>query len=320
VFNITTIGNIRRISGTGKASFYFKVYKRTSAGVETLIATSDNTIPVIDGGVYTEFSATAIWNDGIFLDTDRVVMKYYANRISGGSNPTYQFQFGGVTPVRTLVPIPLTVVPLLPIDAVPTDGSTNAVSSNGVFDALVIKENTANKQNSLTLDGTGVKFPTVDAVNNIVVKNIVSNALKGSDITGTVSETILYSKLIPANTFKNGDFLTLFSRIIKTGNLATLTQRVKINTSNTLTGSILIATNLLGFANKLGVISRTFNLDGNLIHGYIAITSNSTDILNTNSAIESNIFDPTIDNYIFITGQLSSAVDVMNVFGTKITN
>ena len=110
VFNITTIGNIRRISGSGEASFYFKVYKRTLAGVETLIATSDNTIPVIDGGTYVEFSATAIWNDGIFLDTDRVVMKYYANRISGGSNPTYQFQFGGVTPVRTLVPIPLTVI------------------------------------------------------------------------------------------------------------------------------------------------------------------------------------------------------------------
>lgn len=110
VFNITTIGNIRRISGSGEASFYFKVYKRTSAGVETLIATSDNTIPVIDGGTYVEFSATAIWDDGIFLDTDRVVMKYYANRISGGSNPDYEFQFGGVTPVRTLVPIPLTVI------------------------------------------------------------------------------------------------------------------------------------------------------------------------------------------------------------------
>jgi len=31
-------------------------------------------------------------------------------------------------------------------------------------------ENTANKQNSLTTDGTGVKFATVDAVNTLVVK------------------------------------------------------------------------------------------------------------------------------------------------------
>ena len=136
VFNITTIGNIRRISGTGEASLYFQVYKRTSAGVETLIATSDNTLPVLDSGTYVEFSSTAIWDDGIFSATDRIVMKYYANRISGGSNPTYEFQFGGVTPVRTLVPIPLSVVPVLTIDAVPTDGSTNAVSSNGVFDAF----------------------------------------------------------------------------------------------------------------------------------------------------------------------------------------
>ena len=141
VFNITTIGNIRRISGSGEASFYFQVYKRTSGGVETLIATSDNTIPVLDSGTYVEFSATAIWDDGIFSATDRVVMKYYANRIAGGSNPTYEFQFGGVTPVRTLVPIPLSVVPILTIDAVPTDGSTNAVSSNGVFDALALKQN-----------------------------------------------------------------------------------------------------------------------------------------------------------------------------------
>jgi hypothetical protein len=139
VFNITTIGNIRRTSGSGTASFYFQVYKRTSGGVETLIATSANTIPVLDSGTYVEFSSTAVWDDGIFLATDRVVMKYYANRIAGGSNPTYQFQFGGVTPVRTLVPIPLSVVPILTIDAVPTDGSTNAVSSNGVFDALNLK-------------------------------------------------------------------------------------------------------------------------------------------------------------------------------------
>ena len=115
VFNITTIGNIRRISGSGTASFYFQVYKRTSGGVETLIATSDNTIPILDSGTYVEFSSTAIWNDGIFSATDRVVMKYYANRIAGGSNPTYEFQFGGVTPVRTLVPIPLSVVPVLNI-------------------------------------------------------------------------------------------------------------------------------------------------------------------------------------------------------------
>ena len=110
VFNITTIGNITRVSGTGTAEFYFEVYKRTLAGTETLIVTSGNTIPVLNSG-YSEFSATGLWNDGSFLATDRIVLKFYGNRIVGGSNPTYNFQFGGSTPVRTLVPVPLTVTP-----------------------------------------------------------------------------------------------------------------------------------------------------------------------------------------------------------------
>lgn len=111
VFNFTTIGNIRRVSGSGEAVFYFRIYKRDSSGVETFITQSDNTIPVIDGGTYVEFSAVALWNDGTFLSTDRIVLKYYANRISGGSNPTYEFQFGGITPVRSTAAVPVAVLP-----------------------------------------------------------------------------------------------------------------------------------------------------------------------------------------------------------------
>jgi hypothetical protein len=110
VFNISTVGNIRRSAGSGTAEFYFNVYKRDSLGTETLIGVSNPTLPV-NNGVYAEFSATAIWDDGVFTATDRIVLKFYGSRIAGGSNPTYEFQFGGLTPVRTLVPIPLSVVP-----------------------------------------------------------------------------------------------------------------------------------------------------------------------------------------------------------------
>ena len=132
VFNITTIGNIRRTSGSGTASFYFQVYKRTSGGTETLITTSDNTIPVLDSGTYIEFSSTALWNDGIFLSTDRIVLKFYANRILGGSNPTYEFQFGGTTPVRSLLPIPLSAVPVLKLDDL-QDVTITSVANNEVL-------------------------------------------------------------------------------------------------------------------------------------------------------------------------------------------
>ena len=131
VFDITTIGNIRKVSGSGQAEFFFRVYKRNLAGTETLIIQSNNTFPVTNGG-YAEFSATGLWNDGLFISTDRIVIKYYANRIAGGSNPTYEFQFGGSLPVRTLVPIPLTVVPFITLDEV-ADVTISGVANNDLL-------------------------------------------------------------------------------------------------------------------------------------------------------------------------------------------
>lgn len=139
VFNITTFGNIKRLSGTGTANFYFEVYHRDLAGTETLICTS-SVSDVVSLSTYSEFTASGIWDDGDFIATDRIVIKSYANRIAGGTDPVYQFQFGGTQPVRTLLPVPFSVV-----------------------DAGY--EMSANKQNSLAVDGTGTKYPTVDAVN-----------------------------------------------------------------------------------------------------------------------------------------------------------
>jgi len=140
VFNITTFGNIRHLSGSGTATFYFEVYHRDAAGVETLICTSSTSNPVTDGG-YTEFSASGVWDDGDFAATDRIVIKSYANRIVGGSDPVYQFQFGGATPVRTLLPVPFSVV-----------------------DAGY--EMKTNKINAYAVDGSGTKYYTADYINS----------------------------------------------------------------------------------------------------------------------------------------------------------
>ena len=162
VLNISTIGNIRRTSGTGNAEFYFQVWKRDLAGTETLITTSGSTPPVFNG-VYAEFSASALWNDGTFLATDRIVLKFYGSKVAGGSNPTYDFQFGGSTPIRSLVPIPLTVSP------------------------TPLSELVINKQNSLAVDGTATKYPTVDAVNSLLVPSKVDGfVFSGSYMPCTV--------------------------------------------------------------------------------------------------------------------------------------
>lgn len=111
---INTVGEIRRTSGTGVAEFYYEAYLRDGLGNETLIGTSNATAPVSQS-VYTQFSASLLFNNGVWTTSDRLVLKYYGNRIAGGSNPEYDFLFGGNNPVRTLFPVAASVIGDLPI-------------------------------------------------------------------------------------------------------------------------------------------------------------------------------------------------------------
>jgi hypothetical protein len=98
----------------------------------------------------------------------------------------------GVNPFITLEDIPAPIT----IDAVPTDGSTNAVSSNGVFDALANKqnslgftpENVANKATNLT-SPDNTKYPTTQAVvDGLATKqNTLTNPVTGTGANGQVA-------------------------------------------------------------------------------------------------------------------------------------
>ena len=122
--NIPTIGNIRRQNDgddTGNknysAKFYFKVYRRQANGTENLLATSLKTQDIqpyarpAGGYVYQSFNAIAILNDGEWAETDRIVIKYYADTANADTNKVaYEFQFGGATPIRTNLPVPVATV------------------------------------------------------------------------------------------------------------------------------------------------------------------------------------------------------------------
>ena len=563
VFNVTTFGNIRRLSGSGTATFYFEVYHRDALGVETLICTSSISNAVVNG-TYAEFTASGVWDDGEFSATDRIVIKSYANRIVGGSDPVYQFQFGGATPVRTLLPVPFSVVDagyelkankssvyttdaekyysstyingVLPttyskvvyVNAtspttatifdlnnppttndnslkndtaniyIGTDASTwvyktgtgyvtktissttsnfyikgtttdagnsktafitrsgkvdlgasppstyshtlgvdGAIEVNGVIYSNVglqigngsgifsganlgdIKYRT-NSSSSTTgynhefttlnpielstgtksfigtpyifspTSGTGVyngfninpiinqtggangitrglyinptltsafDFRAIEVVAGKVIipngvntneavnkgqldgkitqtitngvtdkspsedviydafqnysKIILKNTTTSTPVTGTLSQTILFSQLIPANTFKNGDFFNIIlSRVGKVGTAGTLTQTIRINTSNTLTGATIIASNTGTTANLNHIIGRRFSIEGTSLKGF-AGGSAPSDMINSSAEITSYTFDPTVDNYIFEVGQLSNTGDSM---------
>jgi hypothetical protein len=109
VISITTVGNVRRVSGFGQADFYFEVYKRTSGGTETLMGTSNSTVEVAEN-TYEQFYAACLISATTFTETDRIVFKYYGNRTGGIGDSEFEFQFGGTAPVRSNLPVPVNVV------------------------------------------------------------------------------------------------------------------------------------------------------------------------------------------------------------------
>ena len=109
LITLSTFGDIRKVSGTKNASFYFEIYKRDSVGTESLLTTS-NVTPEAEESTYTEFFATALLPDTNFSRRDRVAIKYYGNPSGSGSDPVYEFRFGGPNPVYTNFPVPVDVV------------------------------------------------------------------------------------------------------------------------------------------------------------------------------------------------------------------
>lgn len=109
--NIHTIGNVRvhAADGTGEATFHFEVYKLDSQGVETLLATSTETL-VVSSTTYSQFSAYALIDSTTFTLQDSVVLKYYGTATTS-NHTSYDFQFGGSLPIRTNFPVPISVIP-----------------------------------------------------------------------------------------------------------------------------------------------------------------------------------------------------------------
>ena len=106
--SLTTVGAVRRTSGNSMGRFWFEIYKRTSGGTETLIATSGKT-SYTDVEEYTQFFEAAYIATTVFGATDRLVTKYYGN--TDGSDAVFDFRFGGTEPTRSLLPVPVNVIP-----------------------------------------------------------------------------------------------------------------------------------------------------------------------------------------------------------------
>ena len=150
VITVSTIGQIRKISGNAnqKAAFYYTISRydgATQTVITPPIATSDVT-PAVESTSFEEFFASALLNNGIFGPQDRIVIDYFANQVDN-DGAVYQFQFGGTNPVRTLLPVPVTVIPAPSADLIVTNTATFANQLSGADTTVQAALNTLDGHN-----------------------------------------------------------------------------------------------------------------------------------------------------------------------------
>ncbi len=170
--NITTVGNIRKTSGNQNAfsEFFFRVYKRTSGGTETLLGTSSTTGEINPATLneYEQFFASANCFITEFSATDRIVIKYYSNVLDDGTQ-SYEFQFGGNSPVRSLIPVPVSVIPSAEASGILVDTSefngvlsssdSNVQAALETIDSIVeIPDQTGHNGDYLSTNGSVVEW------------------------------------------------------------------------------------------------------------------------------------------------------------------
>jgi hypothetical protein len=135
-------------------------------------------------------------------------------------------------------------------------------------------------------------------------------------VTGTTAETLVYTWFIPANTFSTEDWFRIedLTVLSNTNVLANAIIRIRFNNTNTLDSSItkLLAVNTLASGGLAGnsrynKLERNFDIFNGNIAGLSNIVGASTD--KTTNTYTINPFNPSVDNWLFVTIQLTNVSD-----------
>ena len=176
VISVPIVGNVRSSANNVEAEFYFEIYKRDSSGVETLIGQESTKTRTVTNQSYEEFNATALLNNGLFTETDRLVFKFFADK-KGSVDGTFDFQYGGGSPVRILLNVPIDVT--LQAERLSYDNTGTNITATNVQTAITeldaqdtnIQENldshigdttAAHAASAISFDPTGVPLVTTD--------------------------------------------------------------------------------------------------------------------------------------------------------------
>jgi len=158
-----------------------------SLGV-TVVAILDSGVIDLTANSLTNISVSGLLTSQLTINTgERLRYHVSAEKVgTAGANVTFNVYYGSNHSSYYDVPVTPTT------DTVLNKSTVSGITSTDALNALnTNKENTANKQNSLAVDGTGVKFPTVDAINNgVIYKRTIAQI---RSLSGTLPNNYFYT-------------------------------------------------------------------------------------------------------------------------------
>jgi len=136
----------------------------------------------------------------------------------------------------------------------------------------------------------------------------LNSTVTSSSWSGSNTEHLMYSYLIPANTLKVGDILSVWYKVTKSGTAGNSTSRIRFGTTNSLSDN-LIGTIQQGSTVLDYVWERKYLLIKNstTMVVFSPTTSAFTDI--TNGSWSNITINIAVDNYMGFSGHLGSAAD-----------
>ena len=177
------------------------------------------------------------------------------------------------------------------IDATPTDGSANAVSSNGVFDALALRK-------------------------KVIVRDVTSTT-----VTGTTSLTLAKTYEVTAGSLSASGFLDLFMYATRTGSSNSYTMGIYINTTNNF-GTATLITSIATGGNFTPFLpfKAQYVLKNNLLIGGISSQTSGSNYVNSITQVSVTCNNTSASVWFFVAITPTNSGSSIVVEGVEILN
>ena len=156
------------------------------------------------------------------------------------------------------------------------------------------------------------------------LKIIDKTSTPSTTLTGTLTETQVYSLTIPANTFTANDVMVIRDLLItRTVGTSTTVLKVKLSTSATMPSGTTDQIAIYNFANvnAYAKFRRSYAINGGNIVGWNSSnTSTLDDSLASSSVISTIAFNPAVTNYLYVSLTLGNITDSASFRSITITN